>query len=769
MNSKEKLYLGVDLGSVSVKLSLLGQEGSVVYHDYLRSKGQPILVFLKLLEKLHLKFNLSVVSKVAVTGSGGRKIASALESPFYNEILTQYKATQKLYPQARSIVDIGGQDSKLILLKKDKKTNDLYIKDFAMNAICAAGTGSFLDQQAKRLGVNIEGEFGSLALKSKDPPQIAGRCSVFAKTDMIHLQQEAAPDHDIAAGLCFALARSFKNTVARGKDFNKPTSFSGGVAANQGMVRALRETLNLSQAELFVPKYHQCMGAIGAALLAIENKNEDWAFKGLEKIKADLFCLKKEISWLGGLPKNKKVVPGCSLKSNLNSSSASNSKQGFLGIDVGSISTNLVVISNDGEVLAKQYLMTAGRPLRAVQAGLKKIYDQIKDSIKICGVGTTGSGRYLTGDFVGADQTRNEITAQATAACFIDPQVDTIFEIGGQDSKYISLHNGAVVDFRMNKVCAAGTGSFLEEQAQKLGVNIKNEFGQKAFQANQACSLGERCTVFMESNLVKAQQQGAGIDELTAGLSYSIVSNYLNRVVEDRKIGQKIFFQGGVAYNQAVISAFEEVLSRKITIPPNHEVTGAIGAALLAKNEKKGKTNFKGFTEIINSQYKLHSFECPECPNHCKVKEVKLSSNDSLYYGSRCDKFELNKRKKTKEKSLDLFKEREKRLLANHRKYALQKKTKKNLKVGVPLAMISHELLPLWSTFFGELGIEVVLSDKTNKKIIQDGIERVGSETCFPVKAAHGHIINLIDKKVDAIFVPTLINMPNYYPKIRES
>ncbi|NIS62530.1 MAG: CoA activase, partial [Proteobacteria bacterium] len=244
------------------------------------------------------------------------------------------------------------------------------------------------------------------------------------------------------------------------------------------------------------------------------------------------------------------------------------------GLDVGSISTNLVVIDEDENVLAKRYLMTGGRPIEAVRRGLKEIGDEIGDRVCISGCGTTGSGRYLTADFVGADIVRNEITAQATAAAHIDSQVDTIFEIGGQDSKYISLENGVVVDFEMNKVCAAGTGSFLEEQAEKLDISIKEEFGTLALQARHPTRMGERCTVFIESDLVHHQQRAARTDDLVAGLSYSIVQNYLNRVVGEKRVGDRIFFQGGTAFNKGVVAAFERWLGKDIVVPENHDVTG---------------------------------------------------------------------------------------------------------------------------------------------------------------------------------------------------
>ena len=264
----------------------------------------------------------------------------------------------------------------------------------------------------------------------------------------------------------------------------------------------------------------------------------------------------------------------------------------YLGIDIGSISTNLALIDERKKVIAKRYLPTAGRPIEAVKKGLAEIQKEIGELVDIVGAGTTGSGRYMIGELIGADVIKNEITAQATAAMDIDPKVDTIFEIGGQDSKYISIQNGAVIDFAMNKVCAAGTGSFLEEQAEKLGINLATEFAKLAAQADSPAPLGERCTVFIESELNHWLQKGASKPSLVSGLALSIVKNYLNKVVENRKVGEKIFFQGGVAFNQAVVKAFEKVTGKKITVPPQHEVTGAIGIALIAlqkRNWEKSK------------------------------------------------------------------------------------------------------------------------------------------------------------------------------------
>ncbi len=463
-----------------------------------------------------------------------------------------------------------------------------------MNTLCAAGTGSFLDQQASRLGLTIE-EFGQLALKSENPPRIAGRCSVFAKSDMIHLQQIATPDYDIVAGLCYALARNFKSNIGKGKTFAKPISFQGGVAANVGMRRAFMEVLEVSEGDLIIPKYFASMGAIGAILVTRETAGARKGWKGLDGLTRYLSEQQEADTPLKPLSLSSRHLTPREPSVSSYAASEGGKIRAYLGIDVGSISTNLVVIDEEKRVLAKRYLMTAGRPIEAVRTGLQEIGEEIGDRLEIQGVGTTGSGRYLTADFVGADLVRNEITAQATAAIQIDPAVDTIFEIGGQDSKYISIDNGVVVDFEMNKVCAAGTGSFLEEQAEKLDISIKGEFGDLALSAEDPVRMGERCTVFIESDLVHHQQKGSEKDDLVAGLSYSIVQNYLNRVVGDRRIGNRIFFQGGTAFNKGVVAAFEKVLDKEIIVPENHDVTGAIGVAILAREERTWeKSGFQG-------------------------------------------------------------------------------------------------------------------------------------------------------------------------------
>ena len=544
------VYVGFDIGSVSLNSVIIDTDDNIIedFYDFLH--GRPFNVLKDRFSKILEKYPPDTLKGIAITGAGGKLATDLIGGVFINEIIAQATSTGFLYPEARTVIEIGGEDSKLIILEKDPENGHSRLVDFEMNSICAAGTGSFLDQQARRIGVSIEKEFGEMSLKSVDPPRIAGRCSVFAKSDMIHHQQIATPLHDIVAGLCFALARNFRSNVARSKEIKKPVIFSGGVAANIGMVRAFKEVLSLSDSELIISPHHASMGAIGAVYYARLNNMEMNHFHGLSRLDDYLLSTSADFASLSKLKES-----AAEYKKDVFSPKNGGKKLPvYLGLDIGSLSTNVVLIDEQHRVVARRYLPTAGKPLEAIQRGMTEIYDEVGNDVEVIGAGTTGSGRYLTGDFIGADAIRNEITAQATAAIDYDPTVDTIFEIGGQDSKYISIENGVVVDFEMNKVCAAGTGSFLEEQAEKLNINIVGEFGKMALSAENPVKLGDRCTVFMESDLNSFMQKGAHNENLVGGLAYSIVYNYLQKVVGDRKIGDKIFFQGGVTNNKAVVA-----------------------------------------------------------------------------------------------------------------------------------------------------------------------------------------------------------------------
>jgi predicted CoA-substrate-specific enzyme activase len=639
------------------------------------------------------------------------------------------------------------------------------IVDYEKSGDCAAGTGSFLDQQASRLNFKIEkiGDIVSCAARSA---KIAGRCSVFAKSDMVHAQQKGYKPEEVLKGLCDAVARNFKSSILKGNKVKIPAIFIGGVAANSGVVNAMREILKMSIDKMYVPEYYAWIAAIGTAL-AERDASKKSILSKIEILRryaekrSGVFPVNKPLSMEKVILLREKVKPR-DIRDNEEKIDV------YMGIDIGSVSTNVVLIDDEGNVIKEIYTRTEGRPIEVVDRCLWEIETEIGDKILVRGVGTTGSGRELIGELVGADTINDEITAHKTGSEFIartmlNTQPDTIFEIGGQDSKYISIENGVVVDFAMNEACAAGTGSFLEERAEELEVSIQDDFSNLALSSQAPIKLGERCTVFMEQDIAAFQQKGASKEDLTASLAYSIVYNYLNRVVKGRKIGNVIFFQGGTAYNDAIACALAKVLDKEIIVPPYNGVVGAIGEALLAR-EKTFQTNklskFHGFS-LEEVDYTLREFTCKACSNFCQMQEFTVEG-EKTFWGDQCsDKFRRRQSNINKPVIPDLIAQRQKLLLEGYDEDSLGKAT-----IGFPRSMYNYEQFPFWNTFFQKLGYRVLLSDETNPKIIHSGIETAVAEPCFPIQVYHGHVNNLLEKGVDWLFIPNMINAETAYKNV---
>jgi len=569
----------------------------------------------------------------------------------------------------------------------------------------------------------------------------------------------------VLRGLCDAVVRNFRGTIAKGKVVAPPVAFIGGVAANKGAVQALREAFGLEDGGLFVPEFHFSMGAIGAALLEAAAGEEGPLVAGLEPaaLPAAEFPVAEPLSMEKVLLLRDTVKP-------YEWPADGRPVDVFMGIDIGSVSTNFVVMDEAGEVIKEIYTTTDARPVEVVNAGLAEIRDEIGDRIVLRGVGTTGSGRELIGELTGADTVTDEITAHKTGADFIGrrigKQVDTIFEIGGQDSKFISLQDGIVVDFAMNEACAAGTGSFLEEQAEKLGIDIKGEFARMALSSPAPIRLGERCTVFMERDVMAYQQRGARREDLVAGLAFSIAYNYLNRLVRERKIGECIFFQGGTAYNDAVAAAFSHILDKQIIVPPYNGVIGALGMALLAREriQRTGATTtFRGW-DLEQVDYKVVDFVCKGCSNECDVRQFTIEG-EKTYWGDKCSDRYRKPAKVDKQPVIeDLIALREELLLEPYHE-ARERVGDDAPTVGIPRSMYTFERLPYWATFFAELGARPVLSPETDKTIREVGVDLSVAEPCFPIRVAHGHVDWLLREGVDHVFLPNQINEETEFPQ----
>ncbi|MCL4402826.1 MAG: acyl-CoA dehydratase activase [Acidobacteria bacterium] len=771
------INIGLDIGAISLKLAALGRPGDravleslcatnpvfrlaeweapdgkrlpLALSEYRRIAGSPIQSTYDLLQELYDGVPEKLIEGIRVTGSGSRTIAKILGLYFENEFKAVARMIGAFYPHAKTVFEIGGESSKYLRLEGQN------IVDYDRSGECAAGTGSFLDQQALRMQYSVE-EVGDLVTTAAHAARIAGRCSVFAKSDMIHAQQKGYSPAEILRGLCDAVARNFKSSIVKGRKVEAPAALIGAVAMNKGVTAALHEAFGLGPGDLFVPEHYAWCGAIGTAMLEAEEtrKRSFVEIHRLDQHETELRAQETQPLSMENVLLLRDRMP------QFVPPPGDDPIPAYLGLDIGSVSTNVVVIDDRGTVIHDIYLRTAGRPVEAVQQGLSEVERLWGYRLDIRGVGTTGSGRELIAEFVGADVVNDEITAHKTGALHVSTTltgepVDTIFEIGGQDSKYISIENGVVVDFAMNEACAAGTGSFLEEQAEKLGISIKGEFAKLALSAGNPTRLGERCTVFMERDVTGWLHKGESVPNIVAGLSFSIALNYLNRVVRGRRIGKVVYFQGGTAYNDAVTAAFASVLGKKITVPPFNGVMGAIGMALIARqwhHASGTKSRFRGYN-LHSLQLTTRDFVCKACTNLCDIKEFNIEGQKS-YWGDKCsDKFRKPSSTGRKPVIEDLFAYREK-LVSE----IASKTVKGRFRIGLLNAMSTFDRYAFWHTYISELGFECVTSPATDPRISARGVELAVAEPCYPVQVAHGHAAALLDMGVDYVVVPNILN-----------
>ncbi|MHC4595966.1 MAG: acyl-CoA dehydratase activase, partial [Planctomycetota bacterium] len=752
-------YLGVDVGSVHLKVVAIAPQGE--HYSWVRpTRGRSLDVFTGLLQAEIRKFVGNAQVCLAVTGIGQDLLAGMAGVHMVNEVMATARAAAHLFPGIRTVVDIGGQFSKWILLT-GSGSNPFEVRDFATNGLCAAGTGAFLERQAGRLQISVE-TLGKIASTAPKGCAIAGRCTVFAKSDMIHLQQKGTPTEEIAYGLCLALVRTFMTTVMHGRKMTLPVLLVGGGAANPGLVRAFRDLLG-SEDSVIVPEEPMCLGALGAAQIVRAEQADAIPAEALTEFltsrpATDISKDKATLEPLG--------VPGQTVALRLNEDPelVPGPTQVFLGIDVGSVSTNLVLLNPGAELIQGIYLPTRGEPLAAINEGLSRIRERYVGRLEILGVGVTGSGRYLAAQVLCADIVRNEITAQLTSTAHYFPDVDTVFEIGGQDSKYIEAKGGRLLDFEMNKICSAGTGSFLEEQAHRLGIDIREEFTTQALSGTSPCDLGTRCTVFMDSELVGALQQGATVGNLCAGLAYSVARNYLDKVVAGRPIGETIVFQGGTASNGAVVAAFRKILGRNVHIHPYNRLSGAIGVALLAALQMECtpyKTNFAGFEACKAAT--VSSFECKGCENRCEVNRVTASGR-TAHFGDICERYteqdlygsKAIERLKTRRPFPELFALRED--LLRQANATASSAEDGRMRVGIPRASLALEFLPFWMSLISELGFAPVVSARADPAKLAEMGRGVPAEVCLPLKAAAACVASLIhEQQVPYAFVPSLL------------
>ncbi len=687
-------------------------------------------------------------ARFIISGKSGKEFCEQQGVNFVEEsvaISSAIKRENFFSEKLAKIMDIGASSLTLYTIKNNKVT------DIAKNALCAAGTGLFLEEQAERLNLDLE-KMGALDIEN--PPLIASRCTVFAKSDIIHHQQEGRSKKEMWSGLCRALAVSAVNTLFRGEDIYGDIMLIGGVSLNPEVVRWFK-TMYPKANWIILPKISSAFVAFGASFLKGFSKDEidiEKSFVSKENIKrTPPLQLKKSKYPFFVTPKIDDLKNEIRIHEDLK-----NVKKITIGMDIGSTSTKLIAIDIDSnKPVFDIYRKTGGEPIEAAKRVFKAVFNLIDGkNIKIVAFGTTGSGRKLVGEIFGADKIVNEITAHGTGTATYYPDVETIFEIGGQDAKYIRLKNGMVQDVNMNYVCAAGTGSFIEEQARKLDFDIF-ELGNVVENVAPPVT-SDRCTVFMEQDLRTLLKQGFNKKEAISAVHYSIIQNYINRVVGNRYISKdKVFFQGATARNKGLVAAIENLLDVEVVVSPFCHVMGSIGAALIAQQsllEKHQHTKFIG-EKSISVNVSSRTEVCKLCTNYCRINFIKRDDGREFSWGYQCGRDpEETTRKKVEE--YNAFIERNKIFF---KKNNIEIKKPKQ-EIIIPNSLTNYTYYPMWKYFFNKLGITTKLSGMSTTRTIKRHASKVATgDFCFPVKAAMGHTVEALEKG-NIIFQPHFIS-----------
>ena len=743
----EKTYcLGIDVGSTTVKTVILDKD-EIKSSKYERHFSKVKETVANQLKEIGEKYPDDKF-KIMITGSAGLGIANMSGIDFTQEVYAAFVAVNKTYPDADVVVELGGEDAKIIFLTGGVEQR--------MNGSCAGGTGAFIDQMATLLGVTPD-ELNDMALKSTKLYPIASRCGVFAKSDIQPLLNQGAKKEDIAASIFQAVVDQTVSGLAQGRKIGGKVLFLGGPLSFLSALRkAFVDTLKLDDEHAVFPELAPCFMAYGSALQAADVSEPMTINEALEKI-------------LNAKASDNIVVSDPLFETQedyiefVERHKASDLKyedikkytgEAYLGIDAGSTTTKLVLITPDGKLLYNHYCSNKGQPLDVITEKIKEIYSLSDGRIKIKASAVTGYGEDLIKAGLGIDFGIVETVAHFKAASYFCPDVDFIIDIGGQDIKCFKIKNNAIDSIMLNEACSSGCGSFIQTFAKALGYEIA-DFARIGLFAKAPVELGSRCTVFMNSSVKQAQKDGASVEDISAGLSSSIIKNAIYKVIRAKSVdelGKNIVVQGGTFLNDAVLRAFEKELNRNVIRPAIAGLMGAFGCALYAKEKADD-----GFVSSILSKEQLESFSytpssavCGGCGAHCNLTVIKFNDGRRFISGNRCEKGAGIKRTDIQENTIE-FKYN---LL---RDYENIKPEKPIAKVGLPMTLSYYDLLPFFHTVFTSLGFEVVLSEESSRETYYKGQQTIPSDTvCYPAKLAHGHIISLIEKGADFIFYPCM-------------
>ena len=742
MSAASGLALGIDIGSTTAKVVLV-EDGKILYENYQRHFSQVRQKTLELLAQA-APYAGDRPLVAAISGSAGLGLAESAGVSFVQEVFATGEVVRRLEPDAAAVVELGGEDAKIIFFEGGI--------DERMNGSCAGGTGAFIDQMATLLNVTAD-ELDELSLESTRLYPIASRCGVFAKTDIQPLLNQGAKHADVAASIYQAVVNQTIAGLAQGRRITGKVLFLGGpLYYCKGLRKRFQETLKLTDEQAVFPEYGRFAVAMGAALYA-ESAGESYTMARLRKKLENAVSVRDAANLLPPLFASeadyKQFRARHAAAAVEQRDLAGYSGNAWLGIDCGSTTTKAALLGENKELLYTYYSSNRGNPVEIVREQLEKLYGLCGGRVKICGSAVTGYGEELIKAAFGVDRGVVETIAHYTAAKYFCPQVDFILDIGGQDIKCFKIKNGAIDSIMLNEACSSGCGSFIETFAKSMGYDVA-AFAEKGLHAEAPVNLGSRCTVFMNSSVKQSQKDGATVEDISAGLSVSVVKNAIYKVIRAGsagELGEHVVVQGGTFYNDAVLRAFEQELGREVIRPAIAGLMGAYGAALYAMDLRE--STLISPEDLRAFQHTAKAAVCQGCANHCRLTVNSFGGNKKKFIsGNQC------------QKGLGLGGGEELPNLHAWKRDALmapEPGAEVRGTIGLPLALGMYELLPLWRAFFTDLGFKVEFSGLSSRRIYEKGQFSIPSDTaCYPAKIMHGHMEVLLERGVDAIFYPAL-------------
>lgn len=751
------LNIGLDVGSTTLKV-VVTDSSHIIYKAYRRHhadiSGTLNLVFNNMQEQLG-----NISAKLTITGSAGMGLSERFGLAFCQEVVASCEVIYKHFPQITSFVDIGGEDSKMIFFEVGKTP------DIRMNGSCAGGTGSFIDQMCAILNIEID-ELNSLAKNAETIYPIASRCGVFSKTDVQNLLARNVNKADIAASVLHAVSMQVITSLARGHNLTSKVFLCGGpFTFIPSLSKAFVEVAKLKTEDVIIPESSEVIPAWGASILAEKNEDvkliSDYITIFNQKTKRSLLLDKsylkplfKDVSEFENWKQSKEKYR--IKRIDINDLESSNC---FIGIDSGSTTTKIIATDEKARVFFEYYTKNEGLSLNAVTIGLNKLLEEAKRAnlnLQVLGSCVTGYGEDLIKKAFQLDFGMVETIAHYMGAYHFDEKISFILDIGGQDMKAIFIENGIIKRLEINEACSSGCGSFIETFANSLNYSVP-DFSKIALESQRPCDLGTRCTVFMNSKVKQAQREGATVADISAGLGYSVVGNCLNKVLklkDYKDLGEHIMVQGGTFRNLSVLRALEIEIGREVMVTDSPELMGAYGAALYShKKFTEGETCTVRLEELSKpKEYETSKSICRGCENNCTVSHFKFDNGERFYAGNKCEKIFTNSGSNVI-KGSNMHSEKYELLFDRS-----VVEDDAALTLGIPRILGIYENYPFWHRLFTDCGIKLVLSDKSTMKMFETGIATVMADNiCFPAKLSHGHIYNLIDKKVDRIFMPYIV------------